>query len=188
MQTITGISPPLLPRCLIYLTLHAIINTPRTVMLTYEGHGHLFCLQWILWKFYYPREWRCSLLQPRMVQHLLWLMHCAHINERNQIRGWTEQRRMRNSDSGHQCWVITLSFIFFINQRLEEDISKYAPLHRDHAKTQINRDAEVIELAINGQRKTRYSTTIETRSCSCPSLHNSQAQEMTQPMLTKQLK
>ena len=56
---------------------------------------------------------------------------------------------MRNSFSGHKCWVLTLSRFFSdIIQRLEEDVSKYAPLHRDLLKTQMKRDAEAVELAL----------------------------------------
>ena len=53
--------------------------------------------------------------------------------------------RMRNSFSGHKCWVLTLSHFSDVNQRLEEDVSKYAPLHTDLLKTQMKRDAEAVE-------------------------------------------
>ena len=56
--------------------------------------------------------------------------------------------RMRNSFSGHICWVLTLSYFSDINQWLEEDVSKYAPFHRDLLKTQIKWDAEAVELAL----------------------------------------
>ena len=43
--------------------------------------------------------------------------------------GELNRGRMRNSFSGHKCWVLTLSHFSDINQRLEEDVSIYAPLH-----------------------------------------------------------
>ncbi len=61
--------------------------------------------------------------------------------------GLSKGRRMRNSDSGHRCWVLTLNHFSNINQRMEEGVKKHGPLHRDLAKTQMKRDAEAIELA-----------------------------------------
>ena len=62
--------------------------------------------------------------------------------------GGLSRGRMRNSFSGHKCWVLTLSHFSDINQRLEEDVSKYAPLHTDLLKTQMKRDTEAVELAL----------------------------------------
>ena len=62
--------------------------------------------------------------------------------------GGLSRGRMRNSFSGHKCWVLTLSHFSDINQRLEEDVSKYAPLHTNLLKTQMKRDAEAVELAL----------------------------------------
>ena len=62
--------------------------------------------------------------------------------------GGLSRGRIKNSFSGHKCWVLTLSHFSDINQRLEEDVSKYAPLHRDLLKTQMKRDAEAVELAL----------------------------------------
>jgi len=44
--------------------------------------------------------------------------------------------------------VLTLSHFSDVNQRMEEDVSKHAPLHREFAKTQMKRDAEAVELAL----------------------------------------
>ena len=62
--------------------------------------------------------------------------------------GGLSRGRMRNRFSGHKCCVLTLSHFSDINQRLEEDVSKYAPLHRDLLKTEMKRDAEAVELAL----------------------------------------
>ena len=62
--------------------------------------------------------------------------------------GGLSRGRMRNSFSGHKCWVLTLSHFSDINQQLEENVSKYAALHRDLLKTQMKRDAEAVELAL----------------------------------------
>ena len=59
--------------------------------------------------------------------------------------GGLSRGRVRNSFSGHKCWVLTLSHFSDINQRVEEDVSKYAPLHRDLLKTQMKRVAEEVE-------------------------------------------
>ena len=45
--------------------------------------------------------------------------------------------RMRNSFAGHKCWVLTLSHLTDVNQRMEEDVSKHFPVHRELAKTQM---------------------------------------------------
>ena len=62
--------------------------------------------------------------------------------------GGLSRGRMRNSFSGHKCWVLTLSHFSDVNQRMEENISKHAPLHRDLVKTQMKQDAEAVELAL----------------------------------------
>ena len=61
--------------------------------------------------------------------------------------GGLSRGRMRNSVSGHKCWVLTLSHFSDVNQQMEEDVRKHAPLHRDLAKTHMKRDAEAVELA-----------------------------------------
>ena len=105
------------------------------------------CLQGHLRTFPCPWESCCALLQPWVVRYLVWHLHWADINEGRQVRRWS-RGRMRNSFSGHKCWVLTLSHFFDINQRLEEDVSKYAPLHRDLLKIQMKWDAEAVELAL----------------------------------------
>ena len=60
-------------------------------------------------------------------------------------QGGLSRGRMRNSLSGHKCWVLTLSH-FSVNQQMEEDISKDFPVQRDLAKSQMKRDAEAVEL------------------------------------------
>ncbi|KAI4795145.1 hypothetical protein KUCAC02_031609 [Chaenocephalus aceratus] len=55
---------------------------------------------------------------------------------------------MRHSDSGHKCWVLTLNHFSNVNQRMEESVKKHALLHRDLGKTQMKRDAEAIDLAL----------------------------------------
>ena len=44
--------------------------------------------------------------------------------------------------------MLTLSHFFDVSQRMEEDIRKHAPLHRNLAKTQMKQDAEEIELSL----------------------------------------
>ena len=56
--------------------------------------------------------------------------------------------RMRNSFSCHKCWVLILSHLSDVNQRIEEDVSKHFPVHRELAKTPMKRDAEPIELVL----------------------------------------
>ncbi|KAF3835714.1 hypothetical protein F7725_028272 [Dissostichus mawsoni] len=56
--------------------------------------------------------------------------------------GGLSKGRMRHSDSGHKCWVLTL------NHFSNESVKKHAPLHRDLGKTQMKRDAEAIDLAL----------------------------------------
>lgn len=63
-------------------------------------------------------------------------------------QGGLSRGRMRNSFSSHKCWVLTLSHFSDVNQRMEEDVSKHAPVHRDLSKTQIKQDAEAIELVL----------------------------------------
>ncbi|KAK5884494.1 hypothetical protein CesoFtcFv8_018309 [Champsocephalus esox] len=62
--------------------------------------------------------------------------------------GGLSRGRMRHSDSGHKCWVLTLNHFSNVNQRMEESVKKHAPLHRDLGKTQMKRDAEAIDLAL----------------------------------------
>ena len=63
-------------------------------------------------------------------------------------QGGLSRGRMRNSFSGHKCWVLTLSHLSDVNQRMEEDVSKHVPVHRELAKTQMKRDAEAVELVL----------------------------------------
>ncbi|CAJ1066509.1 hypothetical protein F7725_020419 [Xyrichtys novacula] len=62
--------------------------------------------------------------------------------------GGLSRGRMRNSDSGHKCWVLTLSHFSNINQHMEEDVNQHAPRHRDLGKTKMRRDAEAVKLAL----------------------------------------
>lgn len=62
--------------------------------------------------------------------------------------GGLSRGRMRNSDSGHKCWVQTLNHFADVNQRMEEGVKKHGPLHKDLAKTRMKRDAEAIALAL----------------------------------------
>ncbi|KAE8301169.1 hypothetical protein D5F01_LYC01334 [Larimichthys crocea] len=55
---------------------------------------------------------------------------------------------MRNSDSGHRCWVLIFNHFSSVNQHMEEGVKKHCPLHRDLAKTQMKQDAEAIELVL----------------------------------------
>ena len=103
--------------------------------------------------------------------------------------GGLSRGRMRNSFSGQKCWVLTLSHFSDINQRLEEDVSKY--MHHSIETFSGHRWSELqrqLNLPYNGLRRTCHLTTIETRSCSCLSQQDSQAQEVTQSMLREQLK
>ncbi|KAG7255818.1 hypothetical protein CRUP_017527 [Coryphaenoides rupestris] len=51
--------------------------------------------------------------------------------------GGLSRGRMRNSDSGHKCWVQTLSHFSDVNKRMEEGVKKHGPLHKDLAKTRM---------------------------------------------------
>ena len=51
--------------------------------------------------------------------------------------------RMRNSDSGHKCWVQTLNHFLDVNHFLEVAVKKCGSLHKDLAKTRMKRDPEV---------------------------------------------
>ncbi|XP_014680947.1 PREDICTED: uncharacterized protein LOC106820867 [Priapulus caudatus] len=62
--------------------------------------------------------------------------------------GGLSRGRMRNSDSGHKCWVQTLNHFLDVNQRMKEGVKKHGPLHKDLAKTRMKRDAEAIGLAL----------------------------------------
>ena len=62
--------------------------------------------------------------------------------------GGLSRGRMKNSDSGHKCWVQTLNHFSDVNQRMEESVKKHGPLHKDLAKTRMKRDAETIGLAL----------------------------------------
>ena len=62
-------------------------------------------------------------------------------------QGGLSRGRMRNSFSGHNCWVVTLSHLSDVNQRMEV-VSKHFPVHRELAKTQMKRDAEAVELVL----------------------------------------
>ena len=81
-------------------------------------------------------------------------------SERGMSRG-----RMRNSDSGHKCWVQTLNHFSDVNYILEVAVKKHGPFHKDLTKTRMKRDSEVIELALKWLKKTNPSTTIETSLC-----------------------
>ena len=63
-------------------------------------------------------------------------------------QGGLSRGRMRNSFSGHKCWVLTLSHLSDVDQRMEEDVSKHFPVHRELAKTQMKRDSGVVELVL----------------------------------------
>ena len=72
---------------------------------------------------------------------------------------------MRNSDSGHKCWVQTLNHFFDVNYLIEVAIKKHGQIHKDLTKTRMKRDSEVIELALKWLENTTPSTTIETSLC-----------------------
>ena len=63
--------------------------------------------------------------------------------------GGLSRGRMRNSDSGHKCWVQTLNHFAYVNQRMEEGVKKHNPLHKDLGGTRMKRDAEAIARALN---------------------------------------
>ena len=62
--------------------------------------------------------------------------------------GGLNRGRMRNSFSGHKCWVLTRSHLADVNQRMEEDVCKHFSVHRELAKTQMKRDAEAVEIVV----------------------------------------
>ena len=102
--------------------------------------------------------------------------------------GGLSRGKMRNSDSGHRCWVLTLNHFSNVNQRMEEGVKKHGPLHRDLAKTQMSEMLKRLNLSSNGLRRSTHLIKIEIRSCLCLSQQDSQAQEMTQLMQREQLK
>ena len=102
--------------------------------------------------------------------------------------GGLTRGRMRNSFSGHKCWVLILSHFSDINQRLEEDTSKYAPLHRDLLKTQMKRDAEAAELALKWFEENMPFDNNQDKKLLVSCQQDSQTQEVTQSMLREQLK
>jgi len=63
--------------------------------------------------------------------------------------GGLSRGRMRNSNSGHKCWVQTLNHFAHINQCMEEGVKKHCPLHKDLATTRMKRDAEAVALALS---------------------------------------
>ena len=75
------------------------------------------------------------------------LMNTAK-SERGLSRG-----RMRNSDSGHKCWVQTLNHFSDVNYLMEVAVKKHGPFHKDLTKTRMKRDSEVIELALKWWKK-----------------------------------
>lgn len=58
--------------------------------------------------------------------------------------GELSRGRMRNSESGHKCWVQALNHFSHINHRMEKVVKKYSPVHKDLATTRMKRDAEAI--------------------------------------------
>ncbi|KAJ8385110.1 hypothetical protein AAFF_G00192510 [Aldrovandia affinis] len=70
------------------------------------------------------------------------------LTKASKSEGELSRGRMRNSDSGHKCWVQTLSHFSDVNKRMEEGVKKHGPLQKDLVKTQMKRNAEAIELAL----------------------------------------
>ncbi|KAM6992309.1 uncharacterized protein LKV04_008361 [Tautogolabrus adspersus] len=62
--------------------------------------------------------------------------------------GGLSRGRMRNSDSGHKCWVQTLNHFSDVNQCMEEGVKKHDPLHKDLSRTLMKRDTEAVELTL----------------------------------------
>ncbi len=62
--------------------------------------------------------------------------------------GGLTRGRMRNSDSGHKCWVQTLNHFSDVNQLMEEGVKKHDPLHKDLGKTRMKQDAAAVALAL----------------------------------------
>jgi len=62
--------------------------------------------------------------------------------------GGLTRGRMRNSDSGHKCWIQTLNHFSYINDCMEEGIKKHRSLHKDLAKTRMKQDSEGIKLVL----------------------------------------
>lgn len=63
--------------------------------------------------------------------------------------GGLSRGRMKNSDSGHKCWVQTLNHFANVNQHMEEGVKKNSPLHKNLGETRMKRDAEAIARALN---------------------------------------
>ena len=68
--------------------------------------------------------------------------------------GGLRRGRMRNSDSGHKCWIQTINHLSYINDCMEEGIKKHGPLHKDLAKTQMKQDTEAIGLVLKWLEET----------------------------------
>ncbi|KAI4802446.1 hypothetical protein KUCAC02_020282 [Chaenocephalus aceratus] len=102
--------------------------------------------------------------------------------------GGLSRGRMRHSDSGHKCWVLTLNHFSNVKRRMEESVKKHAPLHRDLGKTQMKRDAEAIDLALKWFEENNPFNPDRDRELLSLSQQDSGAQEMTQSMLREQHK
>jgi hypothetical protein len=62
--------------------------------------------------------------------------------------GGLSRGKMKNSDSGHKCWVQTLNHFADINQWMEKGVKKQGPVHKDLGKMRMKRDTEAIALAL----------------------------------------
>lgn len=62
--------------------------------------------------------------------------------------GGLSRGRMKNSNSGHKCWVQTLNHFSKVNQLMEADVEQHKPLHKELAETRVKRDVEAIALAL----------------------------------------
>ncbi len=62
--------------------------------------------------------------------------------------GGLSRGRMRNSDSGHKCWVQTLDHFADVNHRMEESAKQHSLLHKDLGEARMKRDTEAISRAL----------------------------------------
>ena len=125
---------------------------------------------------------------PAMIWSGAWCDICVEqtLMKAAKSEGGLSRGRMRNSNSDHKSWVLTLSHFSNVNQK--EGVKKHAPSHRDLAKTQMKRDAEAVEHVLPWFEENNPSTMMETTRRLYLSLQDSQAQEITQSMLREPLR
>ena len=76
--------------------------------------------------------------------------------------GGLSRGRMRNSDSDHKSWLLTLSHISNVNQHMEEGTRNMLHPTETLPKHRRSEMLKQLNLSSHGSRRTIYSTMIET--------------------------